>query len=363
MPPGSATARPTNAAHGRPQAARTPGGVRRSRQPAAHGEAQSVSAPARPVQVGRAAAGAPTARRRRQPSGHGTDRHLPWAEAAPGRGRCPTGVEHADSLTRLNRAKGMAHIMITHSLADLDTLVTEEDRAKARGFMDRSAITVLAGLPPRELARVNEITPLTGPERALVGSCSAPEPYQTAPATPAAASTSSRPVNGSASRSSSPSSDPKPSLRHRPGDPCSPASSYYGRQGGSMSDQSDAEQWHEMARHLVQAHGAEPGGLMVYAPTLEQLRFAHADTHVALASINELPPDRHTHPLPMDAGWYDRGSRPTVRSRRQLLPATISSASRTPIRPACLTPTFSPSTRATWPSGRPCGHSTTHQRT
>jgi hypothetical protein len=72
-----------------------------------------------------------------------------------------------------------------------------------------------------------------------------------------------------------------------------------------MNDRSDAEQWHEMASHLVQAHGAEPGGLIVYAPTLEQLRFAHADTHVALASIKALPPDRHSHPLPMDAGWYD----------------------------------------------------------
>jgi hypothetical protein len=90
----------------------------------------------------------------------------------------PGLVEHADSLTRLNRARGMAHIMITHSLADLDALATEEDRARARGFMDRSAITVLAGLPPRELARVAEITPLTGPERALVASWSAPESYQ-----------------------------------------------------------------------------------------------------------------------------------------------------------------------------------------
>ena len=89
----------------------------------------------------------------------------------------PGLVEHADSLTRLNRAKGMASIMITHSLADLDALATPEDRAKARGFMDRSAITVLAGLPPRELARVAEITPLTGPERALVASWSAPESY------------------------------------------------------------------------------------------------------------------------------------------------------------------------------------------
>jgi hypothetical protein len=90
----------------------------------------------------------------------------------------PGLVEHADALTRLNRAKGMASIMITHSLADLDALPTEEDRARARGFMDRSAITVLAGLPPRELAKVSQITPLTEPEQALVASWSAPESYQ-----------------------------------------------------------------------------------------------------------------------------------------------------------------------------------------
>jgi hypothetical protein len=90
----------------------------------------------------------------------------------------PGLVEHADALTRLNRAKGMASIMITHSLADLDALPTEEDRAKARGFADRSAITVLAGLPPRELARVHEIVPLTGPEQHLVASWSAPESWQ-----------------------------------------------------------------------------------------------------------------------------------------------------------------------------------------
>ena len=90
----------------------------------------------------------------------------------------PGLVEYADSLTRLNRAKGMASIMITHSLADLDALATAEDRAKARGFIDRSAITVLAGLPPRELARVREITPLTGPEQELVTSWSAPDSWQ-----------------------------------------------------------------------------------------------------------------------------------------------------------------------------------------
>ena len=94
------------------------------------------------------------------------------------RGGAAVLYKPANTLPRLNRAKGMASIMITHSLADLDALASEEDRAKARGFADRSAITVLAGLPPRELARVREITPLTGPEQELVASWSAPDSWQ-----------------------------------------------------------------------------------------------------------------------------------------------------------------------------------------
>lgn len=86
-------------------------------------------------------------------------------------------VEHADALTRLNRQRGMASIMVTHSLADLDALPTQEDRAKAQGFVERSAIKVLAGLPPRELSRVNEVIKLSGPERDLVSSWAAPEAW------------------------------------------------------------------------------------------------------------------------------------------------------------------------------------------
>jgi hypothetical protein len=86
-------------------------------------------------------------------------------------------VEHADALTRLNRAKGMATIMITHSLADLDALPTEADRAKAQGFVERSAIKVLAGLPPRELDRVHAVVPLGAAERDLVASWAAPEAW------------------------------------------------------------------------------------------------------------------------------------------------------------------------------------------
>ena len=90
----------------------------------------------------------------------------------------PGLVEYADSLTRLNRSKGMASVMVTHSLSDLEALASEEERAKARGFVDRSAITILAGLPPRELARVNQITPLTQPEQDLVSSWSSPDSWQ-----------------------------------------------------------------------------------------------------------------------------------------------------------------------------------------
>ena len=89
----------------------------------------------------------------------------------------PGLVEYADALTRLNRAKAMSSIMISHSLADMEALPTEEDRAKARGFIERAAITVYAALPPKELDRVNQVTPLTGPERELIGSWSAPDSW------------------------------------------------------------------------------------------------------------------------------------------------------------------------------------------
>jgi hypothetical protein len=90
----------------------------------------------------------------------------------------PGLVEAADTITRLNRAMGFASVMITHSLADLDALASEADRAKARGFAERAAITVLAALPPRELEKVTQITPLTGPEKDLVASWAAPDSWQ-----------------------------------------------------------------------------------------------------------------------------------------------------------------------------------------
>ncbi len=90
----------------------------------------------------------------------------------------PGLVEHADALTRLNRAKGMGHVMLTHSLADLDALPTAEDRAKARGFPERCDIKVLAGLSPREISGINDLIPMSGPEQALVTSWASADSWQ-----------------------------------------------------------------------------------------------------------------------------------------------------------------------------------------
>jgi hypothetical protein len=89
----------------------------------------------------------------------------------------PGLVDHADALTRVYRGRDVAHLMMTHSLDDLAALPTEADRAKARGFIDRCAITVLAGLPMRELDQVGVIVPLSDAERQLVASWSSPETW------------------------------------------------------------------------------------------------------------------------------------------------------------------------------------------
>lgn len=90
----------------------------------------------------------------------------------------PGLVDHADALTRVYRGRDVAHLMLTHSLDDLNALPTESDRAKARGFVDRCAITVLAGLPTRELDEVSRIVPLSAAEKQLVASWSSPETWQ-----------------------------------------------------------------------------------------------------------------------------------------------------------------------------------------
>ena len=56
----------------------------------------------------------------------------------------------------------------------MEALSTEEDRAKARGFAERSSTMLLTGMADEELKRVSRINPLTIEERALVRSWAAP---------------------------------------------------------------------------------------------------------------------------------------------------------------------------------------------
>ena len=46
-------------------------------------------------------------------------------------------VDRVDALTRLNRQRGVAMAMVSHTMSDLLALPTEEDRMKARGFVER----------------------------------------------------------------------------------------------------------------------------------------------------------------------------------------------------------------------------------
>ncbi|NJQ13530.1 hypothetical protein HCN52_00835 [Streptomyces bohaiensis] len=91
----------------------------------------------------------------------------------------PGLVERTDRVSRLNRGKGIGSVITTHSLADSDALPTPEDRIKARGLVERAAITVMGALPDNELARVHEVRALTTRERQLVASWSAPESWET----------------------------------------------------------------------------------------------------------------------------------------------------------------------------------------
>ncbi|WP_433121938.1 ATP/GTP-binding protein [Micromonospora sp. CA-246542] len=89
-------------------------------------------------------------------------------------------VDRADGLTRLNRQKGTGTAFITHSLADLEALPTAHDRAKARGFAERSAVLMIGPCSEQELDSVSRVRPLSQAERREVLSWSAPPSWTAA---------------------------------------------------------------------------------------------------------------------------------------------------------------------------------------
>ncbi|MDQ0823347.1 hypothetical protein QFZ69_004226 [Arthrobacter sp. V1I7] len=55
-----------------------------------------------------------------------------WRALRAGKGM----VDRVDALTRLNRSVGVGQVMISHTMSDLLALPAEEDRMKARGFVE-----------------------------------------------------------------------------------------------------------------------------------------------------------------------------------------------------------------------------------
>ncbi len=83
-------------------------------------------------------------------------------------------VEVQDQVSRLNREDGTGLVWITHTMSDLLALPREEDRQKAIGFVERSGMVALGGLPPREMTMLNQVVPLTRSEQSMITSWSAP---------------------------------------------------------------------------------------------------------------------------------------------------------------------------------------------
>lgn len=89
-------------------------------------------------------------------------------------------VERIDALTRLNRTIGVGQMMITHSMADFNALASPADRLKALGFVERSKMLLLGGLPAREMDLLTGVMGMSEAEKALLASWNAPGTYDPA---------------------------------------------------------------------------------------------------------------------------------------------------------------------------------------
>lgn len=81
-------------------------------------------------------------------------------------------VLRVDQLTRLTRTLGTALLMITHTVADLETLANAVDITRAKGFIERAGAVIVGGLPRQEMDKLDGIIPFTRQDRDLVSSWS-----------------------------------------------------------------------------------------------------------------------------------------------------------------------------------------------
>ena len=100
-----------------------------------------------------------------------------WRALRAGRGM----VDRVDALTRLNRQRGVGLAMISHTMSDLLALPSEEDRMKARGFVERAGMVVCGGLPGAEMPMLTSAAPLSVAEQELLTSWQDPGTWDSGP--------------------------------------------------------------------------------------------------------------------------------------------------------------------------------------
>lgn len=76
-------------------------------------------------------------------------------------------VDRVDFLTRLNRQVGVGTAMISHTMADLSAL-PEEDRLKAKGFVERAGMVICGGLPFTEMPELTTVIPFSAAEQEML---------------------------------------------------------------------------------------------------------------------------------------------------------------------------------------------------
>jgi hypothetical protein len=86
-------------------------------------------------------------------------------------------IDKVDSLTRLNRQMATGVAYAVHGLNDLLSMPDEADRAKAKGFADRSAVMLIAASTDAELDNVDRVRRLSGREREEILRWTAPESW------------------------------------------------------------------------------------------------------------------------------------------------------------------------------------------
>jgi hypothetical protein len=98
-----------------------------------------------------------------------------WRVLRAGRGL----VDRVDALTRLNRQRGVGMAMITHTMSDLVALPTEDDRMKAKGFVERAGMVICGGLPAAEMPELTQVVGMTEAEQRMITDWSTPPAWDT----------------------------------------------------------------------------------------------------------------------------------------------------------------------------------------